>query len=116
MVAMSYAIGIVGALLLLLLIKGMMSKPDISGADARQRVEAGAQLIDVRTPAEFASGHLPKAQNIPLGELDARVAALKREDDIVLYCASGARSTRAAALLRGRGYTKVANLGGMSRW
>ena len=90
---------------------------EIQGADARRLVAAGARLVDVRSPGEFANSHLPGAVNVPVQELDRRVAELgPRDGELILYCRSGSRSARAAALLRARGYTKVHNLGPMTAW
>ncbi|MBK7579390.1 MAG: rhodanese-like domain-containing protein [Myxococcales bacterium] len=90
---------------------------DVSPSDARALVEGGALLLDVRTPGEYSSGHLPNAVNVPLGELGAKEAGLAPKDrPIVVYCASGVRSAAAESLLRRAGYAKVKNLGAMSRW
>lgn len=90
---------------------------DVSPAEAKALVEGGALLLDVRTPGEFASGHLPRAANVPLGELGARIAELGPKDRaVVIYCASGVRSAVAAGTLRGAGFATVKNLGAMSRW
>jgi adenylyltransferase/sulfurtransferase len=75
------------------------------------------RLIDVREPSEWASGHIEGAQLMPLGTLTARLHELGRDEDIVLYCRSGARSGRGVEMLRSAGYTKVRNLvGGILRW
>lgn len=88
-----------------------------AGAEAHRRVEAGATLVDVRTPEEFAAGHLPGAVNIPVDELPQRLAELgEPEKALVLYCRSGARSSRAELLLKERGFQDVFNLGPMSAW
>ena len=87
------------------------------GSEARELVRGGALLVDVRTPQEFAQGHIEGARNIPVGELPTRLSELgEKHSAIVLYCRSGARSAKAKALLESSGYTSVANLGGMSRW
>jgi phage shock protein E len=84
---------------------------------ARALVAEGALLLDVRSAGEFANGHLVGARNIPVGELASRITEL---DDklrpIVVYCASGMRSASAAAVLRRAGFSRVEDLGGMSRW
>ena len=90
--------------------------PSITPGDAKALVAKGAPLVDVRTPEEFAAGHIEGAINIPIDELDARKGELKKDADIVLYCRSGARSERGRTLLMGAGYTKVYNLGPMSNW
>jgi phage shock protein E len=89
----------------------------VTKAEAHAMVEAGALLVDVRTPAEFAAGHLPGAVNVPLNEVQRRLDALGPKDQPkVLYCASGTRSAMARSMLKGRGYSQVWNLGAMSRW
>lgn len=87
----------------------------ISGADARAKVAEGALLLDVRTESEFRGAALAGAKNIPVQSLDARAAELDASRPIVVYCRSGARSSRAASLLRKRGFD-VHDLGSISAW
>jgi rhodanese-related sulfurtransferase len=95
----------------------LMRGGDTTGAHARLLVQAGARLVDVRTPGEFAAGHLPGAINIPLQQLDDRLAELEPKDSpVVLYCRSGHRSGSAARTLKSSGFGMVYNLGSMSRW
>ena len=68
---------------------------------------AGAVVVDVRSPSEFASGARPGAVNIPLEQLNARQAELDRSRPIVLCCASGTRSGMAAIVLRRHGFSVV---------
>jgi rhodanese-related sulfurtransferase len=90
---------------------------ELPGAEARGLVAAGARLLDVRSPEEFEGGHLPGAVNVPVQELDRRLAEVGATDhDVVVYCRSGHRSARAAQLLRAQGFTKVHDLGAMSAW
>jgi rhodanese-related sulfurtransferase len=71
-------------------------------------------VIDVRTPQEFRGGAYPGAVNIPLDELTSRVNDLGSQSrDIILYCASGARSAYGQRILHQLGYTKVKNGGGI---
>lgn len=81
---------------------------------AWQHIRAGALLIDVRTPQEFASGHLNGAINIPHDQIAARIGEVNQDkgDSIVLYCRSGNRSGIATNTLASMGYTKVINGGG----
>ena len=73
-------------------------------------------LIDVRSPEEYAAGHLRGALNIPVHELTARLAGLDcRRARLAVYCRSGRRSAIAAALLRGHGYERVTDLGGLEQ-
>ena len=89
----------------------------ISRDDAHRLVKDGAKLVDVRSVAEFSSGHLPGALNVPLGELAGHVAKLSAKDKpVVLYCASGTRSALARSQLKSLGFTQVFNLGSMGRW
>ncbi|MCC7535037.1 MAG: rhodanese-like domain-containing protein [Deltaproteobacteria bacterium] len=109
------AIGAVVALVLGFLFLG--SGGDVGSSEARRLVEGGALLVDVRTPAEFSARHIPGAVNIPLSELDARMNELgPRSRAVVLYCRSGNRSAQAARILEGAGYSRVHDLGAMSRW
>jgi rhodanese-related sulfurtransferase len=90
---------------------------EIQGADARKLVAAGARLLDVRTPGEFAGGHLPGAVNIPVQDLERRLADVgPTHGEVIVYCRSGHRSSRATDLLRQHGFTKVHNLGPMTAW
>ena len=92
-------------------------RPDIKGIDARKLVAGGAMLLDVRSPAEFASGHLPGAINIPVESLERRIAELEpRDREVVVYCASGARSAQAKRVLAAKGFATVHNLGSMGAW
>jgi rhodanese-related sulfurtransferase len=77
-----------------------------------QDVAAGAQLIDVREPAEVAGGTLPGAMNIPLGSLSERLGELDPGRPVVLVCRSGARSGHAARWLDQQGFGEVVNLSG----
>jgi phage shock protein E len=89
----------------------------VDGGKARQLVESGAKLIDVRTAAEFQRHHLPGARNIPHQELSGRLAEVgEKSVPVVLYCQSGARSGMAARALQRAGYAQVYNLGPIAAW
>jgi len=80
----------------------------------REKIAAGARLIDVRTPAEFRDGSYPGAVNIPLASLPARIHELEpKSSPIILFCASGARSAHGARLLKQAGFSDVVNAGGL---
>jgi phage shock protein E len=72
-------------------------------------------FIDVRSPGEFASGHLAGAVNLPLNQLQADIGTLVPDmaTPVVLYCASGARSAFACGVLQQLGYRHVSNGGGV---
>jgi len=78
-------------------------------------VRAGALLLDVRSPGEYAGGHLGGAINIPVDQLASRISELPAGKKIVVYCASGVRSAQAASLLDGRKF-EVFDMGGMGEW
>jgi phage shock protein E len=86
----------------------------MSGNTLKEKIQAGARIVDVRTPAEFADGSYPGAVNIPISVLAARMNELEPKDaPIVLYCASGARSGQGARLLKKAGFSDVINAGGL---
>jgi len=74
-------------------------------------------LIDVRSPEEFAAGHLEGAVNIPVGDMVAgnlgHPEGVEKDALIQMYCLSGARAGYACALLQSEGFSQVTNLGGM---
>ncbi len=88
----------------------------IHGARAAQLVREGALLLDVRTPAEFAAGHLEGALNIPVQTLKERAAEVPKGRAVVVYCRSGARSANAARLLVAEGHAQLYDLGPMSAY
>lgn len=80
----------------------------------RDKINAGARIVDVRSVAEFKDGAYPGAVNIPLHLIPLKIAELEPKDKpIILYCASGARSGQAARLLKQAGFTDVTNAGGL---
>ncbi len=92
-------------------------KADVGGSEARRIVEAGGRLVDVRTPQEFASGHLPGAVNVPVQDLERRLGELDPKDaPLVVYCRSGSRSARARSILQGAGFRAVHDLGAQTNW
>ncbi|SRR5581483_1503684 len=78
----------------------------------------GLFVLDVRTPAEFAHGHIPNARLIPVDELEDRLPELPaRDTQILVTCAAGGRSSAACELLGQKGWTRLLNLsGGMHAW
>ncbi|MCM2268266.1 MAG: rhodanese-like domain-containing protein [Elusimicrobiales bacterium] len=76
-----------------------------------QLAAAGAVVVDVRSPAEFASGSRPGSLNIPLDSLPAGAKQLDKNKPVVLCCASGARSGIAAGILKTMGFKNVINAG-----
>ena len=77
--------------------------------------QKNVNLVDVREPWEFESGHALRAINIPLATLPAKLEALKELDGpILLYCRSGMRSAQAMGLLKSMGLNEVYNAGSMN--
>jgi phage shock protein E len=86
----------------------------MAGNTVKEKIAAGARVIDVRTPTEFKDGAYRGAVNIPLATLMARMTELEPKDKpIILYCASGARSGQGARLLKQAGFKDVINAGGL---
>ena len=71
-------------------------------------------VLDVRTPAEFAAGHVPGARNVSHDLLSSRLAELAplRDKQVVLYCRSGRRTLLAADVLHAAGFKRLAHLEG----
>lgn len=89
----------------------------VSGEAARTLVERGAVVVDVRTPQEFAAGHVPGAVNIPFDEIGRRAAEVGSPSSaVVLYCRSGRRSAIAGETLRGLGFEKVYDMQRATDW
>ena len=97
-----------------------MANIECGAQELFERIDAGEEvvLLDVREPHELAqSGKLPNSMHIPLRELAARWEELKEANEIVCYCAAGARSYNAAMLLRERGLFNATSLeGGIAAW
>ncbi len=89
----------------------------VDGSAARQLVADGVKVVDVRTPEEFASGHVPGAVNIPYDQLPARAGELGAPSTpILVYCRTGRRSGVAAQTLREKGFTRLWDLQAYDRW
>jgi phage shock protein E len=79
----------------------------------RQKISAGAKVVDVRSREEFRSGAYPGAINIPLQELTRRLGEVPKETPVIVYCASGVRSASAVRVLKQAGYADALNAGGL---
>ena len=92
---------------------------EISNQQAEAQRAAGQSLVflDVRTPEEFASGHVPGAVNIPVKQLPDRLKELGKGNRLVVYCERGPRAMAAAQTLSQAGYTDVSHMtGDMAGW
>ncbi len=86
--------------------------------EVKERMKRGDNftILDVREPDEWASGHIPGAKHIPLGEIEARHGELDKEGETVVVCRSGGRSSIACEFLAAMGYNVINMPGGMSAW
>src|SRR5215472_12150606 len=84
-------------------------KGQISAEAAAAYLKSGALLIDVRTPAEYAARHLPRAINLPLPHIESLIGAHTNDKDqvLLLHCESGNRSGIAKNKLNAMGYTRA---------
>ena len=114
-------IGIVVASALGLLLPALMPRGKrASTLQVTQLINRGKTVVvDVRTPAEFAAGHLRDAKNIPLADFPARIGELDKSKgkSVVVVCQSGARADKAVKLLEAAGFDEVVSLdGGLPAW
>jgi rhodanese-related sulfurtransferase len=90
--------------------------PDITSSELKQRQQAGENptIIDVREPWEFEESRINGSQNIPLGTLPQQLDDLEdhKDQEVIVHCKSGARSSAAKAFLIQQGFTNVRNLEG----
>jgi rhodanese-related sulfurtransferase len=90
---------------------------DVDPAEARRRQVAGAVLVDVREPEEWAIGRAVGARHIPLGQLSRHIRSLPTDRDVLFICQSGSRSSVAVQLARRSGHSRAFNVrGGMGAW
>ena len=96
------------------------SYTQISQADAAALMESETDyvILDVRTPGEFAGGHIPNAVNLPNESIGSEeIPQLPRKDQLILvYCRSGNRSKQASEKLAALGYTNIQEFGGINSW
>lgn len=92
---------------------------DISQADLMQRIKSNhaGLILDVRSPQEYAEGHIPGAINIPHNQIGSRLAEIgsRKDKDIILYCEIGGRASAAANTLQAAGFNKLLHLDGDMR-
>ena len=89
----------------------------VDGPTAHKLVASGIKVVDVRTPAEFDTGHVPGALNIPHDQMAARHAEIgPPSTPVLLYCKSGRRTDIAARTLREKGFTQIYDMQSYDRW
>lgn len=94
----------------------MSDVPEISRAELQQKLDEGAQLVDVRAEHEWEAGRIAGAKQVPLAELSERAGEIDRERPVVLYCRGGNRSTMATEALTEAGYDAVKLSEGIVGW
>ena len=104
-----------------LLVPNLLRRGDkVTTLQATQLINQGKTLLlDVRDPAEFATGHMREARNIPLKELSKRIGELDKfkTRSVIVVCSSGMQSSRATGVLRSAGFASVVSLsGGLTAW
>ncbi|HLP42369.1 MAG TPA: rhodanese-like domain-containing protein [Fibrobacteria bacterium] len=80
--------------------------------DLAALVKEGVKIVDVRSPDEFQEGHIQGAVNIPLQILSSRLSTLRKDQPVIVCCASGMRSSSAKRILEADGFAEVHNGGG----
>jgi rhodanese-related sulfurtransferase len=89
----------------------------VSAAEAKQMIEQGMAVVDVRTPTEFGGGHIPQAQHVPLDAILARPREVLAGDNVIFVCQVGQRSALAAEMAAAVGFKNLYNLeGGTDAW
>ena len=83
--------------------------------DLKQLIDEGAFLVDVRTPGEYAGGHVKGSVNIPLDNLQTQIGKFKDKKYIIVFCRSGNRSGMAKNILEQNGFKNVVNGGTWER-
>jgi rhodanese-related sulfurtransferase len=94
-------------------------KTSVEAFEVLLKITPNQELIDVRSPDEFKTGHIEGAQNMNFngGEFQKQLETLDKSADIFVYCAVGGRSSKATELLKQLGFTKIHELqGGINAW
>lgn len=90
---------------------------EISVSQAAAKRQAGAFILDVRQPEEWADYHIPGSTLIPLGDLESRINEVPKDQEIVVVCRSGNRSTQGRDILQEAGFSQVTSMaGGLKEW
>jgi len=100
-------------------IKNMMNNPSITGPEARQKVKQhNCILLDVREGYERKMNSISGSLHIPVGQLKSRITELNshKEKEIIVYCATGSRSSMANAVLNSNGFNSLNLLGGIGAY
>ena len=94
---------------------GGVRNVDAAGVTAAQ--SKGAQVIDVRSPGEYALGHIPGAVNAPVDQIEQTAQSWDRNATYVVYCATGARSAQAVQIMQRMGFKNIVHFAqGIQAW
>jgi rhodanese-related sulfurtransferase len=109
------SIAVIASLFVLLIL--LRRSGHVSSRSAVEYLRGGALVLDVRSAGEFLAGHLPGAVNLPLSEIETAIdrKAKSKDQVVLLYCQSGARSSEARRKLRAMGYEHAFNMGSYRR-
>lgn len=98
---------------------GQVSDELLTPEEFKEKISAASVLVDVRTPGEYAQGYIPGAVNIDFRspDFEQRLDSLDKSRTYLLYCAAGSRSSKAADLMKSKGFGSVLTLeGGLEAW
>lgn len=113
-VAIAVLVVAVGFLVLRPSAGGIMN---VDAAGAQKAIDAGVQVIDVRTAGEYQLGHLPKAINVPVDQIETQASSWDKEATYLVYCATGARSQVAVDLMKSMGFKNIKHFNaGVQAW
>jgi rhodanese-related sulfurtransferase len=90
--------------------------PEVSAAEAKQIIESGAQVVDVRTDVEYEAGHIPAARHVPVADVQRESSGLAKDQPVILYCRSGNRSAPVADAFTASGWDAHSIEGGLIAW
>jgi rhodanese-related sulfurtransferase len=90
--------------------------PEVTPGEAKQLIDSGAQLVDVRDEDEYAAGRIPGSRHVPLETVHSEAGGLDRERPLVVYCRSGERSAMAADAFAASGWQAHSIAGGLLAW
>jgi len=90
--------------------------PEVAAAQAKELIDAGAQLVDIRTEVEHAAGRIPGSRHIPLADIPSEAQELAPDRPVILYCRAGNRSGPAADAFAASGWDAHSIEGGLIAW
>ena len=109
-----------GAMLVWPLVRRGAGGPSVTTLEATQMINRqDALVLDVREQAEFAQSHILNSRGLPMSQIEARIGDIGkfRDKPVIVYCATGNRSSAAVATLRKLGFSNAVNLsGGFAAW